>query len=186
MDRSKYPGDEVIIKALESESDLAFQWLYKMTYPSVLKMVTQNNGVREEANDIFQDTIMVFFEKIQGGDFVLKSSINTYIYAVARHLWLKKLRQKGKGSMVYLEDDEILDVKADLDKFEEEERRMAKLSMAIEAIGEPCRSLLKDFYFENMSMQEIALKFGYTNAENAKNQKYKCLQRLRKIFFTKE
>jgi hypothetical protein len=33
-------------------------------------------------------------------------------------------------------------------------------------------------------MQEIALSFGYTNAENAKNQKYKCLMRLKKIFFT--
>jgi len=32
-------------------------------------------------------------------------------------------------------------------------------------------------------MQEIALSFGYTNADNAKNQKYKCLMRLKKIFF---
>jgi hypothetical protein len=32
-------------------------------------------------------------------------------------------------------------------------------------------------------MDEIAEKFGYTNSDNAKNQKYKCLQRLKKYFF---
>ena len=32
-------------------------------------------------------------------------------------------------------------------------------------------------------MSEIAKEFGYTNADNAKNQKYKCLMRLKKIFF---
>jgi hypothetical protein len=35
-----------------------------------------------------------------------------------------------------------------------------------------------------MNMQEIATSFGYTNAENAKTQKYKCLMRLKKIFFS--
>ena len=50
-------------------------------------------------------------------------------------------------------------------------------------LGEPCKTLITDYYVKHMSMEEIADKFGYTNSNNAKNQKYKCLQRLKKIFF---
>ena len=50
-------------------------------------------------------------------------------------------------------------------------------------LGEPCRTLLEDFYIKASSMQDITEKFGYTNADNAKNQKYKCLMRLKKMFF---
>jgi hypothetical protein len=32
-------------------------------------------------------------------------------------------------------------------------------------------------------MPEITEKFGYTNVDSAKNQKYKCLMRLKKLFF---
>ena len=52
-------------------------------------------------------------------------------------------------------------------------------------LGEPCSELIKDFYINKLSMEQIAEKFGYTNADNAKTQKYKCLQRLKKYFFEK-
>ena len=57
------------------------------------------------------------------------------------------------------------------------------MSEALNALGEPCRSIIEDFYIRDFSMESISDKFGYTNSENAKNQKYKCLQRLKKLFF---
>ena len=56
----------------------------------------------------------------------------------------------------------------------------------MDQLGYPCNELLKAFYLESKNMQDIAEKFRYTNAENAKTQKYKCLTRLKKIFFDKE
>ena len=53
-------------------------------------------------------------------------------------------------------------------------------------LGEPCKTLIEDFYINRLSMEEISEKFGYTNADNAKNQKYKCLQRLKRLFFNDE
>ena len=51
-------------------------------------------------------------------------------------------------------------------------------------IGEPCKGLLEAYYLQKKNMQEIADDFGYTNSANAKTQKYKCLMRLKKIFFS--
>jgi DNA-directed RNA polymerase specialized sigma24 family protein len=65
----------------------------------------------------------------------------------------------------------------------EREEHYAQLDAALDALGEPCRSLLRAFYHHDKSMQEIAAEFGYTNPDNAKTQKYKCLMRLKKIFF---
>jgi RNA polymerase sigma factor (sigma-70 family) len=73
------------------------------------------------------------------------------------------------------------------DELEEHERRNDEFDMmekAISHLGEPCKSLIEAYYLQKRSMQEIAVNFGYTNADNAKNQKYKCLMRLKKIFFT--
>jgi hypothetical protein len=57
------------------------------------------------------------------------------------------------------------------------------MEAAMQKIGEPCKSLLDAYYLQKKSMQHIASEFGYTNADNAKTQKYKCLVRLKKIFF---
>jgi DNA-directed RNA polymerase specialized sigma24 family protein len=72
------------------------------------------------------------------------------------------------------------------EEIEENERinnEFQAMDKAISSLGEPCKSLLEAYYLEKKNMQEIALSFGYTNADNAKNQKYKCLMRLKKIFF---
>ena len=68
------------------------------------------------------------------------------------------------------------------------EKKDADLQLMDEAlgkIGEPCKSLLEAFYIQKKSMPEIAESFGYTNADNAKTQKYKCLMRLKKLFFSR-
>ena len=74
-------------------------------------------------------------------------------------------------------------VEEDLEENERINSEFQTMEKAINSLGEPCKSLLEAYYLEKKSMQEIALFFGYTNAENAKNQKYKCLVRLKKIFF---
>ena len=57
------------------------------------------------------------------------------------------------------------------------------MDRALNSLGEPCKSLLEGYYVKKMDMQNLAKEFGYTNADNAKNQKYKCLIRLKKLFF---
>ena len=66
---------------------------------------------------------------------------------------------------------------------EERAREFERMESSLACLGEPCRTIITDFYIADLGMEEIAAKFGYTNADNAKNQKYKCLQRLKKLYF---
>jgi hypothetical protein len=74
-------------------------------------------------------------------------------------------------------------VEDEIESHEKKNRDFLLMENALHKIGEPCKSLLEAFYIEKKSMPEIAATFGYTNADNAKTQKYKCLVRLKKIFF---
>lgn len=71
----------------------------------------------------------------------------------------------------------------DVEQNDEQEVQFVKMKSALDHLGEPCKTIIQDFYMHNLSMQDICEKFGYTNTDNAKTQKYKCLQRLKKIFF---
>ena len=79
--------------------------------------------------------------------------------------------------------EETISVEEDLDRFEKKDAAFAIMDRALNSLGEPCKSLLEGYYLNKKGMQELASQFGYTNADNAKNQKYKCLMRLKKLFF---
>jgi DNA-directed RNA polymerase specialized sigma subunit len=74
-------------------------------------------------------------------------------------------------------------VEEDVEEYEKRDQEFAMMEKAIGSLGEPCKSLIEAFYIQKRNMQDIASQFGYTNADNAKNQKYKCLMRLKKLFF---
>ena len=74
-------------------------------------------------------------------------------------------------------------VEEDVEEYEKKDQEFAMMEKAIGSLGEPCKSLIEAFYIQKRNMQDIANQFGYTNADNAKNQKYKCLMRLKKLFF---
>jgi len=79
--------------------------------------------------------------------------------------------------------EEYLPAEDDTETNSERDLQFTKMEGALKLLGEPCKTIIEDYYINNMSMQEICERFGYTNADNAKTQKYKCLQRLKKLFF---
>ncbi|HAI82351.1 MAG TPA: RNA polymerase subunit sigma-70, partial [Chitinophagaceae bacterium] len=79
--------------------------------------------------------------------------------------------------------EETVPVEDDVEIQEKKNQEFLIMDRALGSLGEPCKSLLEAFYLQKKGMLEIADSFGYTNADNAKNQKYKCLMRLKKLFF---
>jgi RNA polymerase sigma factor (sigma-70 family) len=177
--------DDRLIRSLALGESSTITEIYKLYYPTIEKMVFKLHGNLEDAYDIFQDAVTITYEKAKKNDLVLTCRFSTYITAIAKNLWLKKLSQRKNQSFSVLYDnmEEVYGVVDDVHVFMEFEQNLSKLQSALNQIGEPCKGILNAFYIENKSMHDITAIFGYTNAENAKTQKYKCLNRLRKIFF---
>ncbi len=185
MSRTKTPiSDEAFIAGLKSGDSLILVALYKKYYNIVLKLVVGNSGTQESAEDIYQETIIVLYEAVQKPNFVLSCQLQTFIYSIAKRLWLKQLRKFGQVSLMREEEEEQLaDVQTEMQEHLQKEADLERMNQSLTTLGEPCATLLNDFYVLKLSMETISEKFGYTNADTAKNQKYKCLQRLKKQFF---
>lgn len=188
MNQSLLLTDAQLLKGIASGERRATTQVYQQHYPTVMHWLQSSGGDEADAADIFQEAMVVLFEKAGNEDFRLSCRIGTYLFAICKHLWYKKLEQRNRTPVTFPEelseeratDATYLD---DLKRHEEREVHFDQLDAAMAALGEPCSSLLNAFYHQNKSMQEIAALFGYTNPDNAKTQKYKCLNRLKKIFF---
>ena len=177
-------SDQDFIEGVRGNDDKVLSVLYKKYFSVVLRYVLNNNGSEEEAQDIYQETIIVLFRNVNQANFVLSCSLQTYIYSIASRLWLKQIHKNS--SLVKLsgkENHDSIDVSDELNEYEDLENRIQKMSDCLSQLGEPCKTLIEDFYVHQLSMDQIAEKFGYTNSDNAKTQKYKCLQRLKRLFF---
>jgi RNA polymerase sigma factor (sigma-70 family) len=181
--------EQELLTALAAGERTATERIYKQQYHIINGWLLKNGGTSADAADIFQEAIVVLYGKAQNADFRLTCSIGTYLFAISKHLWYKKLQQQNREPDMLQADegtgdeDSGIAYEDDVNVHHEREAHYEQLDSALEQIGEPCRSLLKAYYHHDKSMQEIAAAFGYTNPDNAKNQKYKCLGRLRKLFY---
>lgn len=177
-------NEKELLQGLAKNDREAIEAIYRGHYQMIQGLVMNNNGSAEDAKDIFQETMIVLYNKVHSPVFELNCQLKTFMYSVARRLWLKKLEQASRFLPAMETTDGMIDVNEELALHQKRNAEFEMMEAALQKIGEPCRSLLEAYYLKNQSMLQLAENFGYTNAENAKTQKYKCLMRLKKIFFT--
>jgi RNA polymerase sigma factor (sigma-70 family) len=175
--------EQELLKGLSQNDKGAIESIYKDNYGVIQHLIINNNGSEDDAKDIFQEALIVLYEKSKSGVFELNCQIKTYMYSVSKRLWLKRLQKRNRYELMENGLEETIYVDEDLGLHETRNEQFGMMEQAMANIGEPCKSLLESYYINKQNMQDIAESFGYTNADNAKNQKYKCLMRLKKLFF---
>ncbi len=164
-----------------------FKDWYQLYYPMVRNLVIQNGGLKEDAEEVFQETFIIYFEKIKNRDFVLTSKPSTYIYSVALNKWREALRKKGSrieniinsefGDDLYVEDGEY-DYEKDL--------QILNLQRCIEDLPGKQRKVVLSYFYLKKSMKEIAKDIGFENDNSAKSQNWKAVQNLKKCMELKK
>ena len=177
-------AEKKLLEGLAKNDKSAVETIYKENYSMVQAHIINNNGTADDARDIFQEAMIVLFENASSGSFELNCRLKTYIYSVCRRLWLKRLQQLKRFGGDVDGIAEIVPVEETIEAHEQWNTDFEVMERALMNLGEPCKSLLEAYYMQKKNMTDIAGTFGYTNADNAKNQKYKCLMRLRKLFFS--
>jgi len=173
------PDDELVRMISKADSS-AFKYVYRNYYNMVKNMVEKNSGSSDDASDLFQDVVMIIYEKARDEKLRLSCSLKTFIYSIARNQWLKKLGSMNR-KVALTNFEEFVVVQDDV-----QTSPIANVSNLLNEIGEACRKLLILFYFKKRSMEEICLELNYSNSDSVKNQKYKCIQRLRKMVAEKK
>ena len=162
--------DSVILERISRGDEKALDYLYRKHYKMMTNIVLKNNGTEQEAKDIYQDALIIFWQKVISNQLVLTSKISTYIYSVCLNLWRKELERKSKLSNEQKDEIEYID--------QDSKERSRIIRESIAQLGDTCKHILMYYYFDDMSMQDIADKLGMANTETVKTKKYKCKKRL--------
>jgi RNA polymerase sigma-70 factor (ECF subfamily) len=134
----------------------------------------------ETAKDAYQLAFFVFYENILTGKLAdINSSIKTYLFAIGKNKIFEQLRREARYCRVIKE--ELLGFDIADNSYLEKEEKYQQLESGLEQLGSPCREIIEMTYYERRSMEYITQKLGYKNAATTKNQKYKCMQRLKKL-----
>ena len=169
--------DNEIIERIIIGDESALDYLYKKYYRMMVKMVTRNSGTENEAQDIYQDALIVFWQKVVKRELTLTSKISTYLYSICQNLWRKELDRKKRLSNESKDGQE----EPGFDKKE----RIHIMRECVNSLGETCRKVLSYYYFDGFSMNDIAEKLGFANSDTAKTKKYKCKKELDKLVKSK-
>ncbi len=172
-------SDNILLQQLKTEDNASFQLLYEFYFPSVAAYVKQNMGNEEDTEDIFQEAIIVLLQKVRQPDFVLTASLKTYLYAIAKNLWLKRLRSK---KLISFDEFEQKQTEPEFFSFEfhPEKTKEEKVETWLTKITDNCQRILKAIFYYREPMDSLMKKMGWKNKHTAANQQYKCIQQIKK------
>lgn len=169
--------DNVILEKIGQGDETALDYLYQKYYHMMCKMVITNNGSEEEARDIYQEALIVFWQKANSKQLVLTSKISTYLYSICKNLWHKELSRKKRLVHEVKDGIQVVD--------DDRQERIKIMRECIDELGKTCKDLLSYYYFDELSMKDITVKLGFANADTTKTKKYKCMKKLSEIVHSK-
>ncbi|RYY30959.1 MAG: sigma-70 family RNA polymerase sigma factor [Chitinophagaceae bacterium] len=174
------------IVRLKANDDLLLETIYKTGFPGIKKYIIQNNGTEDDAKDIYQEAFIIMWRNVQLDKISFRGfeQLQGYLYRIAQYKWLDHLRSSRVKHTSAMPDTEIeTDMNSETDI--EENAYIATVRQHYAAMGNPCKEVLKRFYFLKQSMAQIASNFSWTEA-TAKNNKYRCLQKLRNMILAQK
>ncbi len=180
--------NEIVIQFLRepTKRKKALEYLYQ-SFEKTSKGLQKLGADQNQTKDIFQEAILVFYHQAQKLDFKLTSQPSTYLFGICHNIFRNKKRQEARKNTLSNTDfliefsDKIDFENQDDTNIYKSEEAISVLRKILTELGEPCKKLLTGYYVDKFSMKELAEKLGYNSDSTAKAQKYKCLQRAKKM-----
>ena len=176
-------ADTDLLQGIAAGEAKAVHRMYQDYFPRILSYVRKNNGNEEAARDLFQDALMVVYKKAQDPSFRLESALFTYLYAVCRNLWLKKLKRSDKERVTSYEDGEYnCETAGVTEAFEGDEElvheaRYQLYRRKFRELGEACQKILS-LSLAGKSMEFIVKEMSLSSVGYARKRKFKCKEQL--------
>jgi RNA polymerase sigma factor (sigma-70 family) len=181
MNKKSRFSDSELVEAI-GEKDLleqAILQLYQDHAEITRSFIMGKGGTDQDADDIFQETIVSFIDIVQKGKFRQESGIRTFLISISKNLWYNEIRRRqraGNREKIF-EMDRDQEEAAVTETIQNREMKQ-QLNQLLQELGESCRKILELFYYENLSMKEMVSHLHYENEQVVRNKKYKCLQQL--------
>jgi len=159
------------VEGIAQNDTSILQKIYRESLPEVIKYIKKNSGNLDDAKDIFQEAILIIYNKAKQETLKLTTTFHVYLFSICKNLWLKKLRSKS-SQVLPLSTTWGLKIDADYEEQFIKSRKWKLFNTKFQSLAEECQKVLQ-MLFNGQSGKEIATAMGYTE-EYAKRKKYKC------------
>ncbi|MDB5256356.1 MAG: polymerase specialized sigma subunit [Chitinophagaceae bacterium] len=172
----QYTDKDVISALKKGNDDAVLAFLYKSVLPKVKHYIKGNKGNDDEAKDIFQDAVIIFYKKVKLDQLPDDVNITAYICRVSKNLWINRAKRMNKTTE--MPDEDFLQTEGDFLGNLITEEKKAAITTLLSEIGQECQTLLKYSVYDSLSMKEICKLMGYSSENVAKTYNYRCKQKL--------
>jgi RNA polymerase sigma-70 factor (ECF subfamily) len=173
--------DQHVIARIRNGDQQPLTEVYRAYRNDFIYWAVRNYGILEEtARDVYQMAVVILYENIRSGKLTqLQSSLKTYLFGIGKNKIMEELAAQRKALKI---QENFRHEPLPADSAEEKEELFKILESALQELGEPCRTVLDLYYYQNYGIDQIAEALNYKGNDSAKTQKYKCLVRLKKLF----
>ncbi len=165
--------DAKLLEGLAQNQQDSLLAIQQLAFPAVLRLVETNKGMRQDAEDLFQEALIVVYRRHQAGTLTLNCRLSTFIYAICRNMWMERIRRDSKQVPLDESQMEIVDLTPSTLETIEENEKILILNRYLAQLGEDCQKLLR-LFFAGDSMKEIARKMNYSSERYARKRKFSC------------
>jgi len=159
----------------QKEISQELKQLYK-AWPETKRFLKTLGCASSNAEDLFQEALIIFVRKKEDPNFVLTVEPFFYVKNTCKLLWFNQSRKERKYGFNEISEDFHED---EQDPWFEKEMKLRTIELAMQKIGKQCQELLQLFYGLGWSMVEIAKKLDLRNDKVAKAQKYRCINKVK-------
>lgn len=171
---SEEPG--FYFEGISQQQDEVIRLIYQKFFPGIRQFILNNSGNEEDAKDMFQDAVMVIYDKTRKGRIEVNCSFYTYLFSICRNLWLRQLKEKSKLRVTFSINEEYIEGE-DLEQAAYEQEQFNIYWKQFQRLGEGCQRLL-NLFFQGKSMKEIAEQLGFGSERYARKRKFQCKEKL--------
>lgn len=171
--------DDAILKGLRKRDGEVIRYIYKEYYPSIKFLIITNSGSETDAEDVFQDAMVIIYRKIIEDKLILTSSFKTFLYSICRNLWLQRLDRK-LFSYEFMENENLTDMQdvIVLEQSELENEKYRLFQQHFLRLSEDCKKILR-LFMNKVPLREIAEIMGFKTEKYAKTRKFMCKEKLK-------
>jgi RNA polymerase sigma factor (sigma-70 family) len=169
-------SDKDILEGVRSGDNRVISYLIRIYFPRIKKYILRNKGNNNDAEDVFQEALVIIFDKLRQGGLQINKEFGSFLYGVVRVIWTKELNNRGwsyqlDGQKSYDWEDQGLMVQFEL------RERQKMYDEYFNKLGDECKKLLQ-LFFNGIKIKEITQEMGFSTEQHTKNKKYICKKHL--------
>lgn len=178
---------------MDSYEEIVRNWYNKIKplFQNSLRKSFGNLLSADDIEDLYQETFIAVYENLQKGTVKYNTAWRPYLIQIGENLATKKIGKSLKsesldGMCGYDEEKQEMQVRRVerlLQEYMKEDDSLCNNVEVVHVLGntlqftpEPCSTIIRLFYYDDMSMEEISTAVNMKNADTAKSKKSQCMK----------